>query len=96
MKNNLENSDINRPEKEIDEHFIKIRNEMRLFLAERNLYPQIAHQLNISINTVRRTFELSASEKDLKGNRWQVWNAAIELIYNIKTLASRAEKVLNM
>ena len=96
MKNKPSKDSINIPEKEIDEQFIKIRDEMRAFLAERNLYPQIARKLGISINTVRRTFELSNSEKELKGNRWQVWNAAIDLIYNIKTLTARAEKVLNL
>jgi hypothetical protein len=96
MKNKNEALTIFRQEKYIDEQFVEVRNEMRTFLAERNLYPQIANKLNISINTVRRTFELSTSEKDLKGNRWQVWNAAIELIYNIKTSALRAEKVLKM
>ncbi|MDR1810515.1 MAG: hypothetical protein LBR34_08985 [Prevotella sp.] len=96
MENKPEQPILNRSEQETDEHFVKIRDEMRQFLAERNLFPQIARQLSLSINTVRRTFELSASEKDLKGNRWQVWNAAIDLIYNIKTLASRAESVLKM
>jgi hypothetical protein len=96
MENKINNIEINDLNKNNDLHFIKIRNEMRVFLAERNLYPQIARRLGVSINTVRRTFELTCSEKDLKGNRWQVWNTAIDLIYSVKTLTSRAEKVLEL
>lgn len=69
--------------------------EMMAFINEKGLMNRLCEKANVSRNTVVATFEAESFE-DLKGKQLIVYQAAIELMEQIKQLPAKAEELLKM
>lgn len=69
-------------------------NQMREFLASKSLMKELAERADVNTGTVYNTFSAEKFE-DLKGKQITVYQKAIEIIEEVKSLPEKASAVLN-
>ena len=75
------------------EDFIATRDQLRKYIFDKGLIPELVSRSDTSRTTVYETFKVK-SESDLKGKAYKVWNCAIELVEERKTAVLRAANAL--
>lgn len=73
--------------------FIETRDKMKAFLTSRQKLKELEVRAGVSRSTVSRTFQVN-TEDQLIGSYIDVWNAAVELIEEIKLLPDKAKKLM--
>lgn len=76
------------------EDFIATRDQLKQYIFEKGLIPELVLRSDTSRTTVYETFKVK-SESELKGKTYKVWNCAIELVEESKTAVPRAAKALS-